>query len=208
MLAAITLAPMAVAACNDDGRTLRPAGPDQTGTVSTTVAASDPAVSDPAFDTVATTTAPTTVLSSYLVAAPWADAAPIPARHTCDGDDVAPALSWTPAPAGTVEIAITMVDEQNPDFGHWAMSGIAADAIELAEGEVPAGAERGLNGRGELGYAGPCPPAGETHTYRITVHHLAQQLELGDGAEGSDLVLAIDAATVATAEVSGSYSRT
>jgi phosphatidylethanolamine-binding protein (PEBP) family uncharacterized protein len=26
---------------------------------------------------------------------------PIPRRHTCDGDDVSPALSWSDAPPGT-----------------------------------------------------------------------------------------------------------
>jgi len=212
--ATLLAAPLLLAACNDDGRTLRPAGVDQTATVSTTVADSEPAASDPAFDTVGPIDSPGVTInlpaeepSPYTVQAPWADAAAIDPRYTCDGEDIAPALTWSSAPEGTVEIAITMTDDLAPEFEHWTMSGLSATSTALAEGEVPVGAEQGRNGRGLVGYAGPCPPPGITHTYRITVFYLGQQLELGDGADGRDLRLAIESASIAAAEVGGNYSR-
>ena len=63
----------------------------------------------------------------------------IPARHTCDDPDVAPALSWTTVPVDTVELAVTMVD-LDADFTHWVMFGISPTRTGLAEDEVPPGA--------------------------------------------------------------------
>jgi Raf kinase inhibitor-like YbhB/YbcL family protein len=139
--------------------------------------------------------------------APWRDGAAVPTRYTCDGDNVAPALAWPTAPANTSEIAITMVDEQNPGFVHWTLGGIDATSTSLGEGALPVGAFQGVNGGGSIGYTGPCPPAGTTHTYLITVHYLGQQLELGDGAAGVDMLTAIDASTLQSAEVTGTFSR-
>ena len=45
----------------------------------------------------------------FSLTAPWLSGTAIDPRYTCDGDDVAPALSWGGVPAGTVEIAIVMV---------------------------------------------------------------------------------------------------
>ena len=72
---------------------------------------------------------------------------------------------------------------------------------------MPDGAIQALNGSGGKGYTGPCPPEGQTHTYVLTVHYLGDQIELGDGAQGADLLAAIDAATIADAQVTGTFSR-
>jgi Raf kinase inhibitor-like YbhB/YbcL family protein len=95
---------------------------------------------------------------------------PIDPRYTCKGANVAPALSWSPAPSGTQEIAVTMIDE-DADFDHWTMAGIKPDVTSMAENTPPEGAVAALNGAGKAAYTGPCPPSG-THTYRITVYYL------------------------------------
>jgi len=41
----------------------------------------------------------------------------------------------------------------------------------------------------------------------LTVHYLGDQIELGDGAQGTDLLAAIDAATIADAQVTGTFNR-
>jgi Raf kinase inhibitor-like YbhB/YbcL family protein len=200
-----------VASCRHDGRTLRPARADQNATISSPGApttafpsfdqATDPPVSDGGGTLPGTTTGP------LFLTAPWPDGGKIDPYNTCDGADVAPALSWSPAPAGTVEVALTLVDDDAPSFAHWTLAGLSPDLTSIGEGEVPAGAFQGTNGAGGVGYTGPCPPAGTTHTYRFTVHYLDQQLELGDGAVGGDLLLAIDGATFESVEVAGTYSR-
>ncbi len=220
----ILLAALALVAsgCRRDGREMRPALATQDGSVSTTAAATVPTTEDNFFDTVATdpTAAPggpiqvsTTnvlgtaapVVQTLIVTAPWRSGGPIDPRYTCKGANVAPALSWSPAPEGTQEIAITMID-QDASFDHWAISGIAPDATSIAENSTPHGAAVALNGSGAAGYVGPCPPASATHTYRITVHYLDHALLLSSGGSAKDMRTAIDDSTLATAQVSGTFT--
>ena len=229
----VLVAGIAAAGCNHDGRTLAPARPDQNASISTTAAPTTTVVPElggldgsTAVDPNATTTTsgiggvasivPTTLIGSIegdgvidagSVLAPWRDGAAIDSRHTCDGANVSPPLSWSAAPAGTREIAITMSDEQAPTFVHWAIAGLSPDTVTIDEAEIPAGAIQAVNGAGGTGYTGPCPPQGQTHTYVITVHFLDSETELSDGADGADFVLAVDAATLASAEVTGTFAR-
>ncbi len=208
--------------CRHDGREMRPALPSQNGSVSTTSPPTSPAIEDDFFDTVAPAPilpggpieSSTTLLASSTIAplvpaltvtAPWRPGAAIDPRYTCKGADVAPALTWTDAPEGTQEIAITLID-QDSAFDHWTMAGIAPDITGLAENTPPEGAVAALNGTGDPGYTGPCPPAGATHTYRITVHYLDRALLLSSGGTAVAMRAAIDDATLATAEVTGTFT--
>ena len=209
---------LVAAGCNDDGRTLRPARPDQTESVSTTVMPTvaetggldltlPPTIAPTVPPTLAPTAAPTTAPAGFTVTAPWADEFAIDSRYTCDGPDVAPALTWEAAPDGTQEIAVAMTDLDLPGFVHWVMAGIDPMSTGLGEGEVPEFASVGVNGMGRTAYSGPCPPVGETHRYQITVYLLAQRTELGDGADGADLLAAVQGSAFMTAQVTGVYSR-
>ncbi len=179
---------------------MRPALPSQDGTVSTTAPPTAPVIDDDFLDTVAADPA------SSTVTAPWRDGGPIDPRYTCKGENIAPALSWTGAPEGTQEIAITMIDQDFTTFDHWTLAGIAPDITTLAENTVPQGAVASLNGAGAVGYTGPCPPAGATHSYRITVHYLDRALLLVAGGAAAEMRAAIDEATLATAEVTGTFT--
>lgn len=215
---------MGAASCKSDGRTLRPAGADQNASVSTSApaAADDPTLVDPdaANSTLASTPTTTSVLTTPTTAgtlvppagtlvatAPWRDGAPIDARYTCDGLNVAPALAWSAAPAGTVEIAITLIDLDAPLFAHWVIAGLSPSSIALDEDTMPIGAYEATNGVGDIGYTGPCPPAGTTHDYVVAVHYLESATGLDDGSAAEDLITAIEAAETATAEVTGTFSR-
>ena len=206
----LVVASLVAAGCNDDGRTLRPARPDQTESVSTTVM---PTVAETGGldltlpPTMPPTAAPTSAAAGFTVTAPWADEFAIDSRYTCDGPDVAPALTWDAAPAGTQEIAVAMTDLDLPGFVHWVMAGIDPRSTGLGEGEVPEFASVGVNGMGRTAYSGPCTPAGQTHRYQITVYLLAQRTELGDGAAGADLLAAVQGSAFMTAQVTGVYSR-
>ena len=217
----VGLAAMA-SGCRHDGREMRPALPSQDGSVSTTSPPTSPAIEDDFFDSVAPDpVAPggpievsTTVLGSGSIAplvpaltvtAPWRPGAAIDPRYTCQGANAAPALTWTDAPEGTQEIAITLID-QDSEFDHWTVAGIAPDVTGLAENTPPEGAVAALNGTGAPGYSGPCPPGGSTHTYRITVHYLDRALLLSSGGTAVAMRAAIDDATLATAQVSGTFS--
>ena len=75
----------------------------------------------------------------------------IPRRHTCDGEDVSPALSWSDLPAGTRALALIVDDPDAPvgTFTHWLAWDIDPLARGLTDGEsAPAeGAQRLWAGR-------------------------------------------------------------
>ncbi|MCU1502971.1 MAG: hypothetical protein JWM12_2325 [Ilumatobacteraceae bacterium] len=139
--------------------------------------------------------------------APWRDGSAIDARYTCDGENISPPMSWTRAPTGTVEIALTMTDEQAPGYVHWAVAGIDPAITSVPESTALDGAIVATNSAGAVGYTGPCPPQGQTHTYELTVHFLGAQTELGDGAAGADMLVAIQSNTIASAVLTGTYTR-
>ena len=152
-------------------------------------------------------TVPVTVPAPLALVAPWRDGATIPARHTCDGGDVSPALSWSNVPVGTVELAITMTDLDAPDFVHWVVFGIPAEVLRIDEGGLPSGAISWPNGSGAEAYAGPCPPGGEEHRYVVTVHALNQQVEPADEMPANEIIEIIDLTSIDQSSVSGTYTR-
>lgn len=98
----------------------------------------------------------------------------------CGGGNVSPPLQWREPPAATKSFAVTMYD---PDaaggFWHWIAFDIAVGAHGLnagagapRSGNAPGDAVQLANDFGHRGYSGPCPPAGTTHHYVITVYAL------------------------------------
>lgn len=220
LLTSTCLLLLMASSCRSDGRHLRPPTSDQDSTISVVFTTEnvpafvDPDVTDdvlpddvlPDDSDGGTDTFPTNV-TQYVAVAPWRDGTAIDERYTCDGLNVAPALSWSAAPAGTVEIAITLTDLDAPGFAHWGIAGIPPTNIALNEDTVPLGAYEAQNGNGGLGYTGPCPPAGEPHTYAITVHYLGEATGLDDGVSVAELITVIDSSELASAEVTGTFSR-
>jgi Raf kinase inhibitor-like YbhB/YbcL family protein len=148
----------------------------------------------------------------FSLAAPWLDGGEIDPRHTCDGANVSPALSWGAVPEGTVEIAISLVDDsavsEGQPFVHWVIGGLDPSEIAVVEGDVPATAVQALNFFGDVGYGGPCPPVGdEPHLYRLTAYALNQRLELADGVPAAEFLDVIATLTVASVDVTGFYQR-
>jgi Raf kinase inhibitor-like YbhB/YbcL family protein len=95
----------------------------------------------------------------------------IPRRFTCDGADLSPPLRWRDPPAGTRSLAISVIDLDAHGFVHWLAWGLPATRRALAAGQHPP--HQALNGFGNRGYGGPCPPSGR-HRYRFSVYALNQ----------------------------------
>jgi Raf kinase inhibitor-like YbhB/YbcL family protein len=132
----------------------------------------------------------------------------IPRRHTCDGADVSPALSWSDPPTGTTALALTVDDPDAPvgTFTHWLAWNIDPAIGELSEGE-PAPAE-GRNDFGTGGWSGPCPPPGHgPHRYFFRLYALDARLDVGFRAERRQLERALAGHVLATAELMGTYER-
>src|SRR2546430_2239022 len=122
------------------------------------------------------------LLAMALTAAPmqlrsdsFKDAGPIPAKNTCSGQDVSPALAWSNVPVGTRTLAVVVDDPTAHHFTHWLLYDLPTNLSGLPEAMTPAllpvSAREGLNDFGKLGWRGPCPPIGE-HRYVFTVYAL------------------------------------
>ena len=149
-----------------------------------------------------------------LVAATFKSDEPIPARHTCDGADLSPALSWTTVPRGTRSLALVAEDPDAPGgvFTHWVSYNIPPDIRAVPEGvprtERPdVGGLQGLNDFRRIGYNGPCPPPGPAHRYRFTVYALDTLLDLQPGASKQQLLQAMQERILDQAEIVGAYQR-
>lgn len=143
-----------------------------------------------------------------LSSAAFQDGGTIPAQHTCDGQDISPALSWSGAPEGTQSFALILDDPDAPGgaFTHWVIFNIPADTLELEEAipvstQLANGARQGENDFGTIGYRGPCPPAGKTHHYRFAVYALDITLELTAGATKAQLLDAMQSHVLAQGEL-------
>jgi len=204
-----------LAACNDDGRTLRPAAPDQTASVSTSSTAPPPSV-DQLGDGLDDATTTTAVLITDGLAgtdvelhAPWVDGGVIPLDQTCDGAGESPALSWTDVPEGTVEIAISMVAPSASDGSGvlWLVAGISADTLGIEAGMIPLGAVEATTGDGLIGYTGPCPAAGTVADVTLTLHFLDAPSGVADGDPGADALAAVTESEIFAVSLKGSFSR-
>jgi Raf kinase inhibitor-like YbhB/YbcL family protein len=144
-----------------------------------------------------------------LTSSAFNEGQPIPQKHSCDGDNASPPLSWTSPPEGTRSLALILHDPDAPsgDFVHWVAWGIDPAAGGLAEGEHAPG--EGANGFGENGYGGPCPPPGHgAHRYQHELFALDTGLDLEEGASREQLEDAIDGHVLGGAELIGTYERT
>ncbi len=141
----------------------------------------------------------------------------INARYTCDGDDVSPALVWTGVPDGTKELALVVEDPDAPDgtFTHWLAFGLQKGAVAVPQRVPPLQTEipgptpmnQGKNDFGKIGYGGPCPPEGETHTYSIRLLALDTDLGLPPDADRAAFDAAINGHVIAEARLQAPYTR-
>ena len=201
---------LVVGACSDDGREMKLPTDNQNESIMTTTLAPDDQGS---FDTAAPDTDLDDHGSETELFTSWSDGSDIPIEHTCLGLDQSPPLNWTAPPVGTVSLAIILIDTsnttQNPaGFVHWVLANIDPSVTSLFAGETPVGTVVGANDFStpevpSIGYRGPCPPAGETHTYVLEMHALDQMLDAQSGDPAQTLLQAIDYATIVTAKTSG-----
>ena len=142
----------------------------------------------------------------------------IPRRHTGDGEDLSPPLSWSSLPPGTKELALIVDDPDAPSaepWVHWVLYSIPVGTEGVPEGvhpkerpPFPGGAIQGLNSWGTVGYRGPAPPRGHgVHHYHVTLHALDVVLGLPTGLDKKMLLEALAGHVLARGELVGTYER-
>ena len=132
----------------------------------------------------------------------------IPSIHTCDGQDMSPALYWDGGPEGTLSYALIVDDPDARCFIHWVVFNIRGGASGgLREGLHPdADPLQGRNDFGRTGYGGPCPPSG-VHRYRFTLYALSTTLAFGVTPTEPDLRRAMTGRILAQTALTGTYVR-
>lgn len=102
----------------------------------------------------------------------------IPERFSCLGENVPPPLAWTGVPEDAVEVAVLVTDPEAPDgtFFHWVVLRLPAETDRLTDGALPEGAVVAPGSSENPTYIGMCPPQGEEHEYRFTVHALDEPM--------------------------------
>jgi Raf kinase inhibitor-like YbhB/YbcL family protein len=141
----------------------------------------------------------------------------IPARYTCEGEDISPPLVWSAPPRGTKSLALVVDDPDAPDprapkmtWTHWVLYNLSPAAGSLPEGVtgsvLPAGARQGLNDWKRPGYGGPCPPIGR-HRYFHKLYALDVVLPDLGLQNKAQLEAAFAGHVLARAELIGRYEK-
>ncbi|MBF9072538.1 YbhB/YbcL family Raf kinase inhibitor-like protein [Streptacidiphilus fuscans] len=128
---------------------------------------------------------------------------------TCDSPhDYSPGLTFHGVPAGTAQLALSMVDLNNHKV-HWLQVGLPATTSGSPAHTLTLGARELMNDLGEATYDGPCPPAGQTHRYELTLYALADALpaSFGQHTTPSQTLQSLRNAAHATASFVAPYTR-
>jgi len=154
-------------------------------------------------------------MSLQLTSDAFANGQSIPAKYSCIGKNISPALAWTEPPVGTQSFALIVDDPDAPGrtWVHWVLFNIPADMRSLQE-DMPITGKNvdsntiyvGNNSSSTPSYQGPCPPSG-THRYYFKLYALDATLSLLPGATKDQLLKAMDGHTLAQAELMGTFSK-
>lgn len=132
----------------------------------------------------------------------------IPAKYTCDGEDMSPPFAISEVPPKVKSLALIVDDPDAPagDWVHWTLWNIKPETAEIAEDTVPLGATEGYTDFGKPGWGGPCPPSG-IHHYQFKLYALDKVLDLPASARKADLEKAMAEHTVASTVLVGLYQK-
>jgi hypothetical protein len=156
-------------------------------------------------------------MSLTLTSSSFSNQGEMPTRHTCEGADVSPPLSWSDIPRGTRSLALIVDDPDAPDpkapkmtWVHWVLFNIPPTASGLPEGvasaALPAGTREGLNDWKRTGYGGPCPPIGR-HRYFHKLYALDTELSSLRTPTKTQVEEAMEGHVLGTARLIGTYEK-
>ena len=129
----------------------------------------------------------------------------IPAKYTCQGEDINPALVIEDIPKEAKSLALIMDDPDAPmgTWVHWVVYDIGVIS-RIEEHSIPG--KQGANGFRRKDYGGPCPPSG-THRYFFKIYALDKKLDLQEGISKESLESAMQGHILQKAELIGLYKK-
>jgi len=144
-------------------------------------------------------------MNNLIITSPsFTEESDIPVKFSCKGENMNPEIGIGSLPEETKSLAIIVEDPDAPRgvFDHWVVWNLQprSPIVENSKDGV-----QGNNGKGETGYAGPCPPSG-THRYQFKVYALDSMLDLPVGTNKKNLMNAMKEHVVAGGELTGMFS--
>jgi len=150
----------------------------------------------------------------------FAQGQPIPPKHSGEGADVSPPISWSGLPENAQELVLICDDPDAPTaepWVHWVIYKIPAALTGLPEGierkarlKEPAGVLQGKNSwpSQNVGYRGPMPPPGHgTHRYFFRLYALEAKLVVSPGMDKKGLLEEIKGHVLEEGQLMGTYRR-
>lgn len=148
-----------------------------------------------------------------ITSSAFAEGQLIPAKYTCDGEDISPPLQWDNVPDSTLSIALICDDPDAPmgTFVHWVLYNLPPETRDLPENfpddeTLEDGTRQGITDFGKTGYGGPCPPSG-THRYFFKIYALDEKIDLAIIADKPHLVRAMEGHIIGQGQLMGKYKR-
>jgi len=148
-----------------------------------------------------------------LTSSAFSNEDPMPALHTCRGDELSPPLGWINPPNETQSFALIMEDLDTPigNVTHWVLYNIPLEKHTLEPG-LPSGPAlsdviiQGRNGMGRNQYMGPCPPWG---IHRYVFHLFALDIDFAPESRlgKKQLLKAMRGHILATAHLIGTFEK-
>jgi Raf kinase inhibitor-like YbhB/YbcL family protein len=138
----------------------------------------------------------------------------IPARHSGEGRDISPALSWAGTSDRARGYAVICHDPDAPlishngtyGFVHWVLYNIPGSVTALAE--ACADFCQGSNDFGRPGYNGPLPPPGHgPHQYYFWIIELSAATDYEPGISMWQLLERIEPIAIGMNRLIGKYER-
>jgi Raf kinase inhibitor-like YbhB/YbcL family protein len=149
-------------------------------------------------------------MSMTLTSTSFAEGQHIPTRHTCEGTNTPPPLSWSRSPEEVRSFVLIMDDPDVPGepFTHWVLFDIPAGTRSVG-GEAPVVGIGGRNDHQHERYAGPCPPPNRgAHRYFFRLYALdIESLGLPAGAHRREVEKAMDGHVIRRAELMCQFQR-
>jgi len=161
-------------------------------------------------------TAAEEIAAMQIISPEFSNQEMIPAKYTCDGKNVSPALAWSGIPAATKSLVLIADDPDAPDpaaprmtWVHWVLYDIPPTVHGLAEGaadHLPPGIREGMNDFRRTRYGGPCPPVGK-HRYFFKLYALDKTLGALNHANKTSIEQAMQGHILTKAELVGLYQK-
>ena len=139
----------------------------------------------------------------------------LPARFTCEGENISPPLRIEGVPARAKSLVLIVDDPDAPNgvFTHWVIYNLPSDLARLDEGLATAadGTRGPVQGRNDFGndrYEGPCPPPGDrAHQYYFRLFAVDEPFTLPAGATRAQVLDQMEGHVVAQTEVLARFRR-